>query len=327
MQAKRYDLLNRLFQAQNRWAEAFEIANKHDRIHLRNTHYNFAKYLEVLREMEKAIENYEKSQTHRFEVPRMLSDEPKAVDLYVKRKRDRELYRWWARYLESTGDLEGARSYYKYADDYLSVIRILCYDNSINEAIDVVERSDDRAAAFHLARHFEANGDYEQAVTFFTRASSYNTAIRLAREHEMNDKLANLALLAGGNELVDTARYYENLEGHADKAVMLYHKAGLIGRALDLAFRTEQFSALDLIAKDLNQDSDPQILQRAAQFFSNNQQDRIAVLLLCYAKKFIEAVELCKEKSVVIDEEVSNLLVPPKTGVLNEDTVILDNDI
>jgi hypothetical protein len=33
--------------------------------------------------------SFEKSQTHHFEVPRMLADEPKAVDLYVKRKRDR----------------------------------------------------------------------------------------------------------------------------------------------------------------------------------------------------------------------------------------------
>jgi intraflagellar transport protein 140 len=53
--------------------------------------------------MEKAIDNYEKSQTHHFEVPRMLADEPKAIDLYVKRKRDRSLYNWWARYLESFG--------------------------------------------------------------------------------------------------------------------------------------------------------------------------------------------------------------------------------
>lgn len=59
----------------------------------------------------------------------------------------------------------------------------------------------------------------------------------------------------------------------------------MIGRALDLAFRTEQFSALDLIVKDLNENSDVRILERAAEFFSNNQQDRTAVQLLAYAKK------------------------------------------
>lgn len=40
----------------------------------------------------------------------------------------------------------------------------------------------------------------------------------------MKEKLANLALMAGGSDLVEAARYYEDLPGQADKAVMLYHK-------------------------------------------------------------------------------------------------------
>ena len=59
----------------------------------------------------------------------------------------------------------------------------------------------------------------------------------------------------------------------------------MIGRALDYAFRTEQFGALDLIAQDLNEASDPLVLERAAEFFSMNQQDKMAVQLLAYAKK------------------------------------------
>jgi intraflagellar transport protein 140 len=59
----------------------------------------------------------------------------------------------------------------------------------------------------------------------------------------------------------------------------------MIGRALDLAFKTEQFGALDLIAQDLNENSDPLVLERSAEFFSANQQDKMAVKLLAYAKK------------------------------------------
>jgi hypothetical protein len=40
----------------------------------------------------------------------------------------------------------------------------------------------------------------------------------------MVDKLANLALMAGGAELVEVADFYRELPGHADKTVMLYHK-------------------------------------------------------------------------------------------------------
>lgn len=59
----------------------------------------------------------------------------------------------------------------------------------------------------------------------------------------------------------------------------------MIGHALDLAFRTEQFSALDLIAKDLDENSDPRTLERAAEFFKNNQQYDKAVQLMAYSKK------------------------------------------
>ena len=41
-----------------KWSEAFEVAEKHDRIHLRNTHYNYAKYLESVGAIEAAIEKW-----------------------------------------------------------------------------------------------------------------------------------------------------------------------------------------------------------------------------------------------------------------------------
>ena len=49
-------MVNRLYQAQGRWKEAFEIAEQNDRIHLRHTHYNYAKYLESFGGIETAIE-------------------------------------------------------------------------------------------------------------------------------------------------------------------------------------------------------------------------------------------------------------------------------
>uniref|UniRef100_A0A914DM98 Uncharacterized protein n=1 Tax=Acrobeloides nanus TaxID=290746 RepID=A0A914DM98_9BILA len=312
-----YNIINKILQTTNRWSEAFEIAEKYDRINLRNTYYNYAKYLESVGAIEAAIENYEKSGTHKFEVPRMLFEEPKALELYIRRRRDSDLQKWWAQYLESIGEMEGAKNYYKTAGDYLSVVRILCFDGRMDEAVEVISETNDKAAAFHLGRQYESAGDIQEAVTYFTKAHAYSSAIRLAKEHNINDKLANLALLAGGSELIEAARHYEEKLGHADKAVMLYHKAGMIGRALDLAFRTEQFGALDLIAKDLDENSDPRVLERAAQFFSNNQQDRMAVQLLAYAKKYSEAVELCRSKNVIINEELAEVISPPKGGNTN----------
>uniref|UniRef100_A0A0R3RN01 TPR_REGION domain-containing protein n=1 Tax=Elaeophora elaphi TaxID=1147741 RepID=A0A0R3RN01_9BILA len=308
----RYDLVNRLLQTRNRWDEAFKIAEEHDRIHLRNTYYNYANYLESLNSTDAAIENYEKSGTHRFEVPRMLFDHPKMLEAYAKKTKDLGIQKWWAQYMESKGDVKAARLYYQYAKDYLSVVRLLCRSNNIDEAVEIANNSDDKASCYHLGQYFEAHGDVDMAVTFYTKAHACSHALRLAKENNMKDKIANLALMADGNELVEAAQYYENIPGQADKAVMLYHKAGMISRALDLAFRTEQFSALDLITNELDENSDPRILERAAEFFKNNQQYTKAVQLLAYSKKYVEAIDLCKQRNVPMDEGLAEALTPSK---------------
>lgn len=223
-----------------------------------------------------------------------------------------DLQKWWGHYLESVGDMITARNFYKIAGAFLDVVRLLSLEGQLDEAATLVNETNNRAAAFHLGRQYEIVGDFQKAVTYFSKAHAYGSAIRLAKEHEMSDKLANLALQAGGNDLIEAAKYYEDRPGQTDKAVMLYHKAGMIGRALDLAFRTEQHSSLDLIVQELNENSDSNVLERAAQFFANNQQDRKAIQLLAYAKKYLEAVNLCRERNVIINEELADLLTPPK---------------
>ncbi|VDM13578.1 unnamed protein product [Wuchereria bancrofti] len=275
----RYDLVNRLLQTQNRWDEVC---------------------------------------THCFEVPRMLFDHPKMLEAYVKKTKHSGIQKWWAQYMESKGDVKSAYLYYQYAKDYLSVVRLLCRDNNIDEAIEIANSSGDKAACYHLGQYFEAHSDPNMAVMFFTKAHACSNALRLAKENNMTDKIANLALMAGGNELVEAAQYYENIPGQTDKAVMLYHKAGMISRALDLAFRTEQFSALDLITNELNENSDPRILERAAEFFKNNQQYNKAVQLLAYSKKYFEAVDLCKQKNVPMSEALAEALTPSKGEIKDE---------
>ena len=40
---QRYDILNKLYQDSGQWNKALDICENNDRIHLRNTYYNFAK--------------------------------------------------------------------------------------------------------------------------------------------------------------------------------------------------------------------------------------------------------------------------------------------
>uniref|UniRef100_A0A8R1HJJ6 Intraflagellar transport protein 140 homolog n=1 Tax=Caenorhabditis japonica TaxID=281687 RepID=A0A8R1HJJ6_CAEJA len=329
-QNERYDLVNKLHQKQNAWSQAFEIAETRDRIHLRNTHYNYAKFLEAKRDssvIEAAITNYEKAGVHAFEVFRMLKDYPKQIEQYVRRKREDTLYSMWGAYLESVGELEGAISFYHSAKDFYCLVRVKCIQGKIEEASKLAEDSKDKAACYLIGRMYEGDGDVVKAVKFFTKARALSSAIRLAKEHDMKDRLANLCLMAGGAELVSAARYYEDMPGYAHKAVMLYHKAGMIGRALDLAFRTEQFSALDLITKDLDAGTDPKTLKRAAEFFESNQNYEKAVNFLCLAKDFAAAVQLCRSKNVRVTDVFAEKMTPTKEDIPNaqERKRILEN--
>ncbi|CAB3396663.1 unnamed protein product [Caenorhabditis bovis] len=318
---ERWDLVNKLYQAQNLWPQAFNIAETKDRIHLRNTHYNYAKYLESKADknsIEAAIENYEKAGVHHFEVFRMLGDNPKSMETYVRQKREPQLYKWWGFYLESRGDFDGAVNFYTFASDFYSMVRVKCAQGKVDEAAKIAEESKDKAACYLIGRLYESNGDIPNAVQFYTKARAVSSAIRLAREHDMKDKLANLSLMAGGNELVTTARYYEDIPGYAHMAVMLYHKAGMIGRALDLAFRTEQFSALDLITKDLDATTDPKILKRAAEFFESNQNYEKALTFLCFAKEYSAAVRLCRSRNVRVTEKFAEMMTPSKEFIPND---------
>ncbi|KAK6735116.1 hypothetical protein RB195_018357 [Necator americanus] len=316
--AGRYDMVNKIHQAQNSWNQAFDVASRHDRIHLRNTHYNYAKYLERAGALEPAIENFEKSETHHFEVPRMFADSPKILESYVRRKREPQLQAWWGRYLESIGELDGAAAFYTAAKDVLSLVRIKCAQNKLEEASNIALESNHRAACYHLARIFEAEGNFSKAADFYTKAHAYSSAIRIVKEHDMRDLLANLCLMAGGSEIVEAARYFEEIPGYTHQAVMLYHKAGMVGRALDLAFRAEQFSALDLVTKDLHSGCDPSVLKRAAEFFSINQNYEKAVELLCLAKDFQNAIELCRDRNVRLTDKVAELMTPTKETTPNE---------
>jgi len=111
----RFDLLNSLYQAAGLWDRALELAEGQDRIHLKVTHHAFAKHLESVGALRAALLHYEKADTFRTEVPRMLFEQQKLQELesYISDSEDKELLKWWAAYCESTGDYDKARNYYR----------------------------------------------------------------------------------------------------------------------------------------------------------------------------------------------------------------------
>lgn len=68
--------------------EALYIAETKDRIHLKNTEYNYAMQLEQDGNYKEAIVHFEKANTHRYDVPRMLLEQTDQLHLYMSKTTD-----------------------------------------------------------------------------------------------------------------------------------------------------------------------------------------------------------------------------------------------
>lgn len=76
---ERYDLLNRLLQACGRFEEAIQIAERLDRVHLKNTYFQYADWLKQQGEITKALTYYNKSNNAAHNITQMLISDPVAL--------------------------------------------------------------------------------------------------------------------------------------------------------------------------------------------------------------------------------------------------------
>ncbi|CAF0970919.1 unnamed protein product [Rotaria sordida] len=314
LQSKQYDLLNQLYQSTNEWEKAIDISTRHDRIHLRNTHYNYAKYLEQNNQLEKAIEFYEKSGTQVTEVRRMFLERKDIAGYkaYTAKQNDPKLFRWWGRYFESRGKIEDALGCYRKADDNLSLCRLLCEQDQPTKAIELCSDTGNKAACYHMARYFEKKGDYKQAISYFQQASAISNAMRLCRDHHLDEYMANIAVQGTSDDMLEAARYFQTLPMQEDRAILLYHKAGLTSKAIDLAFKHERYSALAQIADSVGKNVDPTQVTRMADYFMQLKQFDKAVDLLAAIDRVDEAADLAIRNEIPLTEELLERLSPAK---------------
>ncbi|PAA57809.1 hypothetical protein BOX15_Mlig030591g2 [Macrostomum lignano] len=326
--AQRYDLLTNFYRAEGQWEKAIDVAEKFDRMSLRTTHHEFAKHLESVGHYTQAVQEYLLADTHRTEVPRMLCDRPHELEAFVRRMQDPQLNKWFALFLESSGDFNGAMQFYEAAKDYHSMVKLRCHMGEEEAAVELCNMTGDSAACCYLARHFESIGDAERAVHYFSRAQAFSSALRLCKAQGLLDQLVNLAMLARPDDMLDAARYLElNHPDLADKAILLYQKSGHASHAVDLAFRSKQFGALEHISRQLDHKTDPALLQKCAEFFlENNQFDR-AVTLLGAGRQFQLAVRLCTEQNVPMSEELAESLTPEKGEIGEPERLRILEDI
>eukprot|EP00392_Amoebophrya_sp_AT5.2_P009189 g9217.t1 len=379
IKAGRYDLLNKLYQALNQWEQAVELAATKDRIHLKTTYYNYATYLQAFDKFEArkyfALAGCELPDCTRL----LLSEpngESLLKDYVNKHGGSNEpLQRWYAQWLESKQDLPGAIRCYTKSNDWHSLVRLHCFENAIDKATAICEETKDKAACYHLAGVLEqramAGGNtnnplspqqggagarnsssehqddaalLKEAIRLYSMAGCVKHAIRLAdlMSNTGEGDLMTMAMQSGKQEdLSYAAKYYEK-QGNAAaaaKAVLLYQKAGQVGRAMELCFSAKLFEPLRKIVEDIvskaeaaagasgggegtapggsssdpaggSPAADPELLGRCAQFFTQHEQHDKAVQLLCMSHQLSEAIDLCYQHNVFITEEMAEKLTP-----------------
>lgn len=311
----RYDLLVELYMSCNRWDDAINVCSRHARIQLKPTHYAYAKWCESIGDYTTAIIQFELSQTHSVEVPRMLFDMGRIDELeeYIKRVRSDELLKWWAQHCESSGNYEQAIEYYTAANDTLSTVRVYCYRGEEAEAAEICRQTNDLAASFHLARQLEATGQTAAAIDFYVASKKYNHAIRLACQHQLDNDIMSIALQSTEKQHKILGAEYFEANNQFEKAVLLYQKGGRSHRALEMCFEGELFESLKQIADQLSADTDPSLLIRCAEFFISHDQFDKAVHLLQLANELTRALDICIHHNIRVDETLCEKLTPPKT--------------
>ncbi|KAF5285788.1 hypothetical protein FQA39_LY04249 [Lamprigera yunnana] len=314
IQCERYDLLNKFYQNLNKMDEAVSIAQTKDRIHLKNTQYVWAKRLEENGDFREAARKYENANTHVQEIPRMLIDHLEQLEAYTSNTTEPELLKWWGQYVESQGDMNGALQIYAKAGDIYDQVRALCIMEEESRAAELTRNSNDKAACYHIARHYETISNVDEAIEFFKKANAYSNAVRLCKENNMVEELWSIGLLSGDQEKLECAKYFEEV-GETEKAIIFYHRAGMLHKALDLAFKFEHFDVLQQVATSLDYDSDPALIRKCADYFLTNQQFDKAVDLLAVGKQYKDAIEVCTTYNVELTPDLVEKLTPEKDAM------------
>ncbi|KAM7350819.1 intraflagellar transport protein rempA [Cochliomyia hominivorax] len=320
--SERYDLLNKHLRAMGKMDEAIKLAETHDRINLKNTYYQKATELRENGDISGALQYYEKTQNPVQNITQMLLENPASMKRYMQNTNDPKMLKWWGQYVESSGDMDAALAIYQKAEDWYSQVKILCYLGKISKADAIARQSGDRAACYHLARHYENVGKFQDAIMFYTRAQTYSNAIRICKENDFQDELWTVASSSRSREKAIAAAYFEEC-GSYKRAVELYHRAGMLHKALDMAFESEQPDILEIIASELTAESDPELINRCAEFFMSVEQHQKAALLLAKTKQLKKSVQICVDKGVPVTEDLAEMLTPAKGEVDEESRIYI----
>lgn len=332
--------LSRFYQQINQWNKAMEFA---DGLNVKNVYYNYAKHLESNGEIEEAIKFYEKSNTHTFEVPRMLfqlNDGHRSLYEYCMKGDDRglpdqsKLIQWWGQFCESQDNKDQALTAYEKAKDYYNLIRLLCFSGKTNRAKNIAtsllsqsSQTDQQiaktrnAALVFLAKQLEDTNPAE-AIEYYLACKAVKQAIRVCRMKEMPNELAKITVHYGSKsdcELV--IRDYLDSDDEQqwpitpEIVVQLFQAVGDVKKAIEVAVKHRSWKQLRDVTKEL--------LQKDTQETSFSLQDETMHLVLDALRDDAEIIDVAIDlllltKGDRVAEVVEKLLIEFNVDINDE---------
>ena len=317
----RFDLLTKLYIAQDLWEEALDNAEKFDKLNLKKTQFLFARYITMEGDIDQGIKYFEKCGCASSFVPRLLYNAKRIEDLehYCHRADNLDMSKWMAAYCESLGLVEQAVAYYDQAGDVLSLVRIACSINDLEKAAALIDDSGCKASALFLARQLEGMGQIREAIEYYRRSGIFSHAIRLSKAYELHTELMSFALQSRSSLMHDVAQYFE--EKHMlEKAATLYSKSDNYIKAFSVSILLVQkednieehiFELIDSIIDELEgQDFKDCILQYVDVLMECNFFSRAIRILCSRLRRHDKALELCVRHDYDIPDDLVEIMIP-----------------
>jgi len=146
----------------------------------------------------------------------------------------------------------------------------------------------------------------------YKKSGRIGTAVRLAKRKELDNDIIQLSLSSNDTQACLISAQHFDEKGYFEKAAILYSRCGQRARAIEICFENSLFDQLKTIAEDLDENEDPELLKKVAEYFLENNQNDKAVSLLLTGGHHEKALELCFSHAISINEELAEKLTPKK---------------
>ncbi|EAY18528.1 hypothetical protein TVAG_083840 [Trichomonas vaginalis G3] len=296
--------------------EAASICTPTDKLPIRAASYLRGSMFELEGNEQESIKSFAQSGPNGSDILRMAMHKGDLSIIFKAANdgnSDPQLHLWLGRYYEYKTQFETALTHYDLCGEIRESLRVLCITKQWQEASRHVSNTGDRGAICRLARLMikklpTVSGEEQESMkkdilNLFKNAHQNSAAFEFAFEQGMENQILSLSLSAPATLLAKAAKKYEE-DKNIRTAVLLWHRAGRVNKAISLCLENQLVGALTEIADTITDKSDHEVLENAANFFVSREDWTRAAYFLALAHNFTFASKICNDHDVQLPQSL-----------------------